>query len=81
MTTTVRFNLISATPVAVRGKQKRKSKNAPGLNMSKKRMQARAVKRIFDKNSGELVGWLYEWNTGEVVPRWQGEAIKDVYYE
>lgn len=81
MTTTVRFNLISATPVVVRANQKRKSKNAPGLNMSKKRTQARAVKRIFDKNSGELVGWLYEWNTGEVVPRWQGEAIKDVYYK
>lgn len=81
MTTTVRFNLVSVMPIVVRGKRNRKSKSAPSPKTGNKRTQAQAVKRIFDKSSGELVGWLYEWNTGEMVPRWQGEARKDVYYE
>ena len=45
------------------------------------RIHARAVKRIFDTASGELVGWLYEWNTGETVPRWKSKVHSNVYYE
>ena len=44
------------------------------------RLHARAVKRILDRQSGTLVGWLYEWNTGELVPRWKAEAKSDVIY-
>ncbi|MEL7128777.1 MAG: hypothetical protein AAFU69_12905 [Pseudomonadota bacterium] len=44
------------------------------------RLHARAVKRILDRKSGTLVGWLYEWNTGELVPRWKGVARADVIY-
>ena len=44
------------------------------------RLCAQAVKRIHDRQSGELVGWLYEWNTGELVPRWKTEARSDVIY-
>lgn len=46
-----------------------------------KRIHARAVCRIFDKKSGDLVGWLYEWNTGELVPRWKAQEFKDVFYD
>ena len=44
------------------------------------RLHAHAVKRILDRKSGTLVGWLYEWNTGELVPRWKGVARADVIY-
>lgn len=81
MTTTVRLHLISAAAVSANGNEGRSSLQATKLKTRKKRTQARAVKRIFDKNSGKLVGWLYEWNTGEVVPRWQGKAFDNVYYE
>ena len=46
-----------------------------------KRIHARAIKRILDRETGDLVGWLYEWNTGELVPRWKAEARSDVIYE
>ena len=44
------------------------------------RLHAHAVKRILDRQSGAVVGWLYEWNTGELVPRWKAEARTDVVY-
>lgn len=46
-----------------------------------KRLHARAVKRILDRQTGELVGWLYEWNTGELVPRWKANAQTDIVYD
>jgi len=46
-----------------------------------KRLHAHAVKRILDRETGVLVGWLYEWNTGEFVPRWKTKAKTDVVYE
>jgi hypothetical protein len=45
------------------------------------RLHAHAVSRILDRETGELVGWLYEWNTGEVVPRWIDKAKSDVVYD
>lgn len=45
------------------------------------RLHAHAVNRILDRKTGELVGWLYKWNTGELVPRWKAEAKSDVVYE
>ena len=32
-----------------------------------KRLYASPIKRIFDENTHEAVGWLYQWNTGETV--------------
>ena len=61
--------------VPVRRKVSRKT------NTEAARLHARAVKRILDRQSGEVVGWLYEWNTGEFVPRWKAEARTDVVYE
>ncbi len=47
----------------------------------KKRLEAHAVKRILDKETGEVVGWLYQWNTGALVPRWKDGPKTDVVYE
>ena len=44
------------------------------------RLHAHAVKRIYDRQTGELVGWLYEWNTGELVPRWSAIPHSDIVY-
>lgn len=52
----------------------------PKASTKPARLHARAVKRILDRQSGTLVGWLYEWNTGELVPRWKAEASSDVIY-
>ena len=60
--------------VPVRPKISRKMRTEPV------RLHARAVKRIHDRKSGALVGWLYEWNTGELVPRWKADARADVVY-
>lgn len=46
-----------------------------------KRLHARAVKRILDRETGALVGWLYEWNTGELVPRWKDNPRANVTFE
>lgn len=46
-----------------------------------KRLHAQAINRILDRQSGDLVGWLYEWNTGERVPRWKTRAEADVIYD
>jgi hypothetical protein len=45
-----------------------------------KRIHARAIGRILDRKTGEVVGWLYEWNTGERVPRWKSGPRKDVIF-
>ena len=52
----------------------------PKASTKPARLHARAVNRILDRQSGTLVGWLYEWNTGELVPRWKAEARSDVIY-
>ena len=46
-----------------------------------KRLTARAIKRILDRQSRELVGWLYEWNTGEQEPMWKDQRYQDIIYE
>lgn len=45
-----------------------------------KRTHAKPVKRIFDRQNGEFVGWLYEWNTGALVPRWKNDAREHVIF-
>ena len=42
------------------------------------RLHAHAGKRIYDRQTGEHVGWLYEWNTGDLVPRWSAAPHRDV---
>ncbi|ATF04030.1 hypothetical protein PhaeoP75_04431 (plasmid) [Phaeobacter gallaeciensis] len=46
-----------------------------------KRLEAKAIKRILDAKTREIVGWLYEWNTGEILPRWKDGRRENVIYE
>lgn len=46
-----------------------------------KRRHARPIKRILDRKTRKVVGWLYEWNTGALVPMWRSEVYEDVIYE
>ena len=59
----------------------RRSKRSRVAPKEPARLHAHAVNRILDRETGELVGWLYKWNTGELVPRWKDEAKSDVVYE
>ena len=45
------------------------------------RLEAKAIKRILDAKTREVVGWLYEWNTGEILPRWKDGRRENVIYK
>lgn len=47
----------------------------------KKRLYAKPIKRILDRKTRTVVGWLYEWNTGAQVPMWKDGKKTDVIYE
>ena len=57
------------------------ARSCPAASVVEKRLSARAIKRILDRQSREVVGWLYEWNTGEQVPMWKNAHREDVIYE
>lgn len=42
--------------------------------------QAHAIRRVLDPTSKEIVGWLYEWNTGQVGIMWKSGPRADVIY-
>lgn len=46
----------------------------------KQRKHAEPVKRVIDTQSKQLVGWLYQWNTGHFAVLWLGEKRTDVEY-
>lgn len=73
--------MISTGPIVLRKSSKVRAGNGHLPETEPKRVHARAIKRILDRQSGELVGWLYEWNTGALVPRWKAEAQEDVIYD
>ena len=52
----------------------------PGHRAGKRR-DAKPIKRILDRKTLEVVGWLYEWNTGELLPMWKSGACKDFIYD
>jgi hypothetical protein len=47
----------------------------------KKRLHAEPIKRILDRKTRVVVGWLYRWNTGSEVPMWKDGKRTDVIYE
>lgn len=53
----------------------------PATGGVKNRLEARVIKRIFDRQSRDVVGWLYEWNTGEWEPMWKNGKCDDIVYE
>lgn len=44
-------------------------------------LEARPICRILAQHSGEIVGWLYRWETGELMPLWLKEAMADCFVE
>lgn len=40
-----------------------------------------AIKRVLDARSRKVVGWLYQWGTGDLSVMWKGERCADVIYE
>lgn len=54
---------------------------APNQSFSKKWLHAELVKRVLDRTSGEVVGWLYQWNTGLQGLMWKDGPKTDVIYD
>ena len=48
---------------------------------TKPRLTGEPIMRILCKTSENLVGYLYQWNNGDVQPAWFDGAMADVLYE
>ena len=49
-----------------------------------KKIEGTAIARILDARTREIVGYLFEWNTGEIDPKWNDDIPreeKDIIYE
>ncbi|MEM1363978.1 MAG: hypothetical protein AAGF94_20150 [Pseudomonadota bacterium] len=49
-----------------------------------KKIEGKAIARILDVRTRETVGYLFEWNTGDVDPKWNDDIprdAKDIIYE
>jgi hypothetical protein len=44
------------------------------------RLEAEAIMSIYCRLTGQLVGYLYHWNNGELLPLWLDEPVIDVRY-
>jgi len=45
------------------------------------KLEARAIRRILDRKSGVVVGWIYLWNNGQEEPMWICERRDGVTYD
>ncbi len=45
------------------------------------RLTGEAIMRIRCKRTDALVGYLYQWNNGDLQPAWINEAMINVRYE
>jgi hypothetical protein len=45
------------------------------------RLTGEPIKRIFCKKTNTLVGYLYQWNNGDLQPAWLSDIQADVRYE
>jgi len=81
VTIAARTKLTPAAQIDLKRSAQKLGKETTTCGAEPRRTDARAVKRIYDRGSGELVGWLYEWNTGALVPRWKSETYEDVFYD
>ncbi|WP_420006153.1 hypothetical protein [Arenibacterium sp. LLYu02] len=48
---------------------------------TKPRLTGEPIMRILSKKSENLVGYLYQWNNGDVQPAWFDGAMANVRYE
>ena len=44
------------------------------------RLTGTPIKQILCRTSGKLVGFLYQWNTGEILPAWRNGPVADIQY-
>lgn len=50
----------------------------------KKKIEGKAIARIRGAKTQEIVGYLFEWNTGDIDAKWTDEIPrdeKDIVYE
>jgi hypothetical protein len=45
------------------------------------RLTGEPIKRILCKKTNTLVGYLYQWNNGDLQPAWLNNAVAEVRYE
>lgn len=45
------------------------------------RLTGEPILRIVCMKTGTLVGYLYQWNNGDLQPAWINEAMTEVRYE
>ena len=45
------------------------------------RLEAEAIMRILCRKTNVIVGYLYQWNNGDLQPAWLDTAMDDVRYE
>ena len=48
---------------------------------NKKRLEAYPIDRILDRETREVVGWLYRWDNDDLVPMWKDGPKTNVIYE
>lgn len=61
---------------------KKQQAKAVKLNMTPKtRLTGEPIMRILCKKTGNLVGYLYQWNNGDLQPAWLNNAMAEVRYE
>ena len=50
----------------------------------KRKIEGKAIARILDAETREIVGYLYRWNTGGLAAKWTDDIPrddKDIIYE
>lgn len=53
-----------------------------GAQQEHRKVEGKAVARILDAQTRALVGHLYEWNTGQIEPKWKDDIEReDVIYD
>ena len=45
------------------------------------RLTGKPIMRILCQKTNTLVGFLYQWNNGDLQPAWLNEAMAEVRYE
>lgn len=51
------------------------------MGLAVEKQHASAIKRVLDAKSRKVVGWLYEFGTGDLGVMWKADRCEDVIYE
>jgi hypothetical protein len=58
-----------------------RSKEEERIMTTKPRLTGEPIMRILCKKTDSLVGYLYQWDNGDLQPAWLNEAMAEVRYE